>query len=237
MILANTRGRLREPDLKLVLLLLSQGSASRRAELQRRLEREGPDALLDDPELPERLLAVRTIIVPSEALLFYVLCRHTLWQAGIDDRDFADYVAALLLTFGRKDRAWRVDWNDDHRHSYLVDILADLEASNGERRFKVMLHLGEYALWLAGIFPDYIAARRLRRGGPDVTYYDTLGRRGYALASDHALASRYGMHDILHLAADRFPAVRNALNGLSDRTFFPHTVTPDRIIRGLGSPN
>lgn len=217
-----------------MLLLLSRGSAHRRSYLERRLAVEGPDALLDAPELLERLLAVRTILVPSEALFFYVLVRHTLARAGIDDRDVADYLAALLLEFGRKDRAWRVDWEDDERHRYLVDILADLEASEGDRRFKAMVHLGNYALWLAGLFPDYIAARHLRKGGPDVTYYDALGRRGYALASDHELADRYGLDGILRAAAERYPTLRSALNGVSDRVLFPGSTGPDRMLRDLG---
>jgi hypothetical protein len=153
----------------------------------------------------------------------------------VDDRDLADYLAALLLDFGQRDRAWRVDWNDDQRHRYLVDILADLEATDGARRFKVMVHLGNYALWLAGIFPDYIAARHLRRGGPDVTYYDALGRRGFGLASDHVLASEYGLVQVLRTAAERFSSLRGALNGVSDRVFFPGLQTPDRVLRDLGT--
>lgn len=202
--------------------------------MERRLQAEGPDALLDASELLERLLAVRTMLVPSEALFFYVLVRHTLRQAGIDDREMADYLAAMLLDFGRRDRAWRVDWHDDQRHHYLTDIVMDLEASEGERRFRVMVHLGNYALWLAGLFPDYIAARQLRKGGPDVTYYDTLGRRGFGLASDHALADRYGLDGVLRTAAERFPSLRGALNGMSDRVFFPGTRTVDRTLRDLG---
>lgn len=234
MIRANTRGRLTAADLQLVLLLLSRGSAHRRAYLERRLASEGPDSLLDAPELLERLLAVRTMLVPSEALFFYVLTRHALRRSGIDDRELADYLAALLLDFGQRDRAWRIDWNDDERHAYLVDILADLDASGGERRFKVMVHLGNYALWLAGVFPDYIAARHLRKAGPDVTYYDTLGRRGYGLASDHALAERYGLDGVLRLAAERFPSLRGALNGVSDRVFFPGFNSSDRAMREMG---
>jgi len=140
----------------------------------------------------------------------------------VDDRDLADYLAALLLEFGQRDRAWRVDWNDDQRHRYLVDILTDLEATDGARRFKVMVHLGNYALWLAGLFPDYIAARHLRKGGPDVRYYDALGRRGYGMASDHALAEAYGLEAVLRTAAERYPEVREALNGVSDRVFGSH---------------
>jgi hypothetical protein len=235
MIRANVRGRLTAADLQLVILLLSRGSAHRRAYLERRLASEGPDPLLDTPELLERLLTVRTMLVPSEALFFYVLVRQSLRGAGVDDRDLADYLAAMLLDFGQRDRAWRVDWNDDQRHRYLVDILADLEGTDGPRRFKVMVHLGNYALWLAGLFPDYIAARHLRRGGPDVTYYDTLGRRGFGLASDHALASEYGLAQVLRTAAERFSSLRGALNGVSDRVFFPGFQSPDRVLRDLGA--
>jgi hypothetical protein len=221
MILANTRGQLKPRDLELVVLLLSRGSAAHRASLERRLEREGPDPLLDQPELAERLLAVRSVLLPSEVLFFYVVVRRTLLAAGLDDRDIADYLAALLREFGRRDRATRVDWHDDHAHRYLVDILTDLEASQGERRFRVMLHLGNYALWLAGLFPQYIEARRLRHGGPDMQYYDALGRRGFAMASDHALADRYRLEFILQTAVERYPTLREALNDLSERVLFP----------------
>ena len=234
MIRANTRGRLTAADLQLVVLLLSRGSAHKRVSLERRLASEGPDGLLDSPELLERLLTVRTMLVPSEALFFYVLVRQALRGAGVDDRDLADYLAALLLDFGQRDRAWRVDWNDDQRHRYLVDILADLESTDGARRFKVMVHLGNYALWLSGLFPDYIAARHLRKGGPDVTYYDALGRRGFGMASDHALASEYGLVAVLRAAAERYSSVRSALNGVSDRVFFPHFQSQDRMLRDLG---
>ena len=53
MIRANARGRLTATDLQLVILLLSRGSAHRRASLERRLGAEGPDPLLDAPELPD----------------------------------------------------------------------------------------------------------------------------------------------------------------------------------------
>jgi hypothetical protein len=235
MIRANTRGRLTSADLQLVILLLSRGSAPRRAYLERRLTSEGPDPLLDAPDLLERLLTVRTMLVPSDALFFYVLVRHALRGAGVDDRDLADYLAAMLLDFGQRDRAWRVDWNDDQRHRYLVDIMADLEATDGPRRFKVMVHLGNYALWLAGLFPDYIAARHLRKAGPGVGYYDALGRRGFGMASDHVLAGEYGLAAVLKTAAERFPSLRGALNGVSDRVFFPHFTSSDRLLRDLGT--
>ena len=115
-----------------------------------------------------------------------------------------------------------------------MDILTDLEATEGDRRFRVMVHLGNYSLWLAGLFPDYIAARHLRKAGPDVSYYDALGRRGFGMASDHQLAREYGLGTVLRTAAERFPSVRSALKGVSDRVFFPCAKTVDRALRDLG---
>lgn len=224
MILANTRGRLSANDLRLVVLLISQGSIARRLDAERRLHVEGPDPLLDTPELYERLVQVQSMLVPSEVLFFYVLVRRALLAAQCDDRELADYLAALLLEFGKRDRAWRVDWNDDQRHRYLVDICIDAESTDGERRFKVLAHLGNYALWLAGLYPDYIAARQLRKGGPAISYYEDLGARGFGAASDHVLADRYGLDGIFRTAAERFPTIREALNRVSDRVLFPNLV-------------
>lgn len=221
MILANTRGQLDAQDLRLVVALLSRGSANRQRDLEARLSAEGPDGLLDEPELFDRLLEVRSLALPSPVLFYYVVLRHLLRRATVDDRELADYLAALLIEFGRRDRANRIDWHDDHHHRYLVDIVADLEATDGERRFRVMAHLGNFALWLSGLFPDYIEARRLRSGGPDVSYYQTLGRRGFALASDHTLADRYHLDGIFRSAAGRFDDIRLALNELSGRLLFP----------------
>jgi hypothetical protein len=58
-----------------------------------------------------------------------------------------------------------------------------------------------------------------------VSYYDAMGRRGYGMASDHALAEQWGLAAIFGLAADRFSDVRDALNEVSARVLFP---TPHR---------
>jgi hypothetical protein len=234
MILANVRGRLRGPDLRLVVVALSRGDPGARARWERRLEVEGPDALLDEPQLLAALLAMRTLLVPSPPLFAYVAVRHTLRAAGVDEPELADYLAAVLLEFGQAGRHARVSAHDDETYTYLVDIVSDLaDEEAGERGFLLQVHLGNYSLWLAGLFPDYIAARRLRAGGPDLPYYDELGRQGYDRASRNVLAERYGVAAIYREAADRFPALRAAFNRLSDRVFFPGVQTVDKALRNL----
>jgi len=235
MILANVRGRLRAQDLRVVATALAGGDARRREDYERLVLKEGPDRLLDQPGLLEALLAIRTLIVPSPLLFAYVAVRHTLLAAGVIDRDLADYLAALLLEFGDHDRSTRIRRQDDYTYTYLVDIVGDLTGldDTGERGFLLRAHLGNYSLWLAGLFPDFIEARRSRKGGPDLPYYDELGRQGYQLASEHRLADRYGVAEIYRSAAERFPTLRAALNRLSDQVFFASATTPDKILRNL----
>src|SRR5207245_4551200 len=104
--------------------------------------------------------------LPSPALFTFVAVRHTLRAAGVDDRALADYLAALLLEFGDHDRHVRIRRSDDETYHYLVDMVEDLMGLDdaGERAFLLRAHLGNYSLWLAGLFPDYIAARRSRKG-------------------------------------------------------------------------
>ena len=174
------------------------------------------DAVLDRREIATYLLDAR-FPGPSASLLFYVLVRQALLDVGIENPTVADYFAALLREFGIRHRAHRVDTIDDQEYSYLVDILADLSAATGERQFKVSVHLGNYALWLSGVFPERIAAQRLRRGGPDLVYYENLGGRGYAEASGHRLAEPSGLEEILRIAAERAHEVRVALNQVSSQ--------------------
>ena len=92
-------------------------------------------------------------------------------------------------------------------------------------------HLGNYALWLAGVFPDAIEQRRWRRGGPDLGYYDTMGRRGFQMAADHRLAAEHGLRELYVAVAEHYGALRLALNAVSDTLLFPHVHTPERLMR------
>ncbi|MFN0178606.1 MAG: hypothetical protein ACKVZ0_07365 [Gemmatimonadales bacterium] len=169
------------------------------------------DAALDAGDLRGALLDGR-MPGPSPSLFFYVLVRQALLAEGLDDRSLADYYAAMLREFGDRGRAHRPAAADDQEHHYLIDILNDLHHSTGRRLFLVSAHLGNYALWLSGIFPDWIEGRRTRRGGPSLAYYETLGRHGFAQASEHAMASIAGLGPVLAASAEQFPLARRALN-------------------------
>lgn len=187
---------------------------------EHRLREEGVDALLDDATVVRRLLEQGGICRTPAPLVFYLLVRHALLQREIADREIADYTAAVLLAFGRTGGG-DADEIDPLRYTYLTDILGELERARGEREFALRVHLGNFALWLAGVFPDHVVARMRRRGAPSLSFYDDLGASGFRSAAGMELALRHGMGDLFLRTADQFRNVRAALNGLSEQLIFP----------------
>lgn len=230
MILPNVRGSFGRAEASYVIWLLTRGSEPARDREEARLQELGFDALLDDPRTLNALMAGRDFSTAPPELVFYVLVRHALLEDGIADRGLADYLAALLVAFGRGGRAWHIA-EETTEYRYLVDIAAAGEQSSGRRAFLLRAHLGEFALWLSGIFPDHISARVHRRGAPPLSYYEEMGSTGYRLASRFDEAEQHGIAELYRNCADFFPALRVALNRIADRHLFP--ATGDRIDRLL----
>jgi len=235
MILANVRQLLTRGDAQLALRLISRGSAAEFERAEEILREDGIDGLLDDPRLLPALIEARQAAHASLPFFVYVLVRHALREVEETDRGIADYVASILVHFSERERARRIADTDDEIYDTLASLLADAERGDAARTFLVRAHLGNYALWLSGLFPDHIELRRWRRGGPDLDYYEEMGRRGYALAARHRLAATYGLVGVFAAASERFPRIRLALNRVSDRLLFREHHSPERLMRQVRS--
>jgi hypothetical protein len=108
--------------------------------------------------------------------------------------------------------------------------------ARGQREFLLRVHLGEFALWLSGLYPDYITARVHRKGGPGLDYYEEMGTTGYLLAADHPQARSGALSHLYRDAAETFGRVRQALNTFSDRFLLPQAASPvDRLLRQVAT--
>jgi len=235
MLLGNVRASLTRDDAQLALQLLAQGEAQALEAAELRLREEGIDALLDDSRLLPAIIDSRVGMQVSVRLLWYVVVRRALRRVGEEDRALADYVSAILLHFGARGRAERIAQSDDQVYATLAQLLGEVDMPDAQRSFLVRQHLGNYALWSAGMFPDRIEHKRWRRGGPDLDYYEEMGRRGFALAAEHRLAQEHGLDALLRVASSRFAALRLALNEVSDTLLFPHVNSPERLMRQVRS--
>jgi hypothetical protein len=231
MIQADLRRFLTRDDAQLAVRLVAREAPDARAACEARLRDEGIDALLDDVRLRDAMTADPLARRASMPLFVYVVVRHALRETGEGDRALADYVACIVVEFAAGGRAWRIARHDDERYDTLASLLADAERGDPRRTFLVRQHLAHHALWTAGLFPDHVAHRRARRGGPDLDWYDAMGRTGFRLAAEHRLADDTGLRPLLVRAAERFERLRVALNRVSDRMLFPHVHTPDRLLR------
>jgi hypothetical protein len=234
MILADARHRLTRQDAQLAVRLVANeapDAADAIDRVQQRLVDEGLDAILDDDRLPRALLRSPLGTYASLPMFLYVMVRHALLRAGERERAVSDYLTAVLMAFGARGRAERVSEADDQIYDALTSLLADVNDADPKRAFLVRVHLGNRALWLSGLYPDWVEHRKWKRGGPDLGYFEELGRRGFELAAEHRIAKHYGMADIYGQIAARFGLLRVALNTLSDTLLFPNVHTPERLMR------
>jgi hypothetical protein len=222
MILPTIRASFSRRDVLHLVQLLGRGDEELQRGAERRLDEEGADAILDDPRVLNALLTDPVASAPTN-LVFYVLVRHALLEVGIDDRGTADYVSSLLVAFGQQGRAYRPSATTPEEYHYLVDMVARLAGADKREAFLLRSHLGNFSLWLSGLFPDYLAARVQRRGAPDVRYYERMGTTGYQLAARSPEAKSLGIDGILRDVGDHFSGVRTALNLVSDRYLWPQS--------------
>ena len=233
MIFPTIRASLSRSDGQQLVRLLGREDPELAEGARLRLEENGIGSLLDDPRIRNALLTDADVSVPP-SLIFYVLVRQALLEGGIDDENTSDYVASMLVSFGRAGRAYRIYGEDESEFHYLTDMISELRSADGRRRFLLRVHMGDFALWMSGLFPDYLERRTRRKGAPPISYFEELGATGYRGASESLEAGELGMDTLLMGVANQFSAVRTALNRISDRHFWPGSGNPvGRLLREI----
>ena len=233
MILPTIRASLSRSDGQQLIRLLGREDPELGETARLRLEEHGIGSLLDDPRIRNALLTDTDVSIPPP-VIFYVLVRQALLEGGIDDESTSDYVASMLVSFGKAGRAYRISGEDDNEFHYLTDMISELRSADGGRRFLLRVHLGDFALWMSGLFPDYLERRTRRKGAPPISYFEELGATGYRGASESLEAGELGMETVLRDVANQFSAVRTALNRISDRHFWPGSGNPvGRLLREI----
>jgi hypothetical protein len=229
MVRANCRARFTAADFDFIVRTLARSRSDQVSLVDLLSDVDTRDSILDHPRLVDAILNHSGHLRISSQFYFYVLARHVLQQGGIGDRKLCDYVASLLETFSRASRLrmWEGPQCPDDRgakaaptlhlaEQYISDILIALNRATPEQAFLLRAHIGNYSLFISGIFHENTQRRSLR-GGPDIEFYEQVGRTNYQLVSSHAVARRCELDDVFEGLADRFRDVRLALNELSDR--------------------
>jgi len=93
--------------------------------------------------------------------------------------------------------------------------LLALKNASSYQTFLIRAHIGNYALFISGIFYESIESRR-QRGAPSFSFYEEMGRASFHALATHDVARRYELSGLFEKLADRFHECRLALNCLTD---------------------
>lgn len=223
MIHANCRVRLTADDFDFIVRALSL-KTSDRLSLERLLTDESArDELLDHEALTAAILESPEALRISPQLLFYVLCRKVLRETPVRSRESADYIASLLGQFQKSARLDSPEEMSERQLRYLSDMLIAASQANAREAFILRAHIGNYSLFLSGMFVENLE-KRSRKGGPGLSFYEQVGRSGFQSAAGHPEARKFQLDSIYRELADGFHEARVALNDLARRLL--HLDTP-----------
>src|SRR5213083_2812895 len=226
MVRANCRARFTAADFDFIVRTLARSQTDQVSLVDLLSDIETRDSILDHPRLVDAILNHCGQLQISSQFYFYVLARHVLQQDGIGDRKLCDYIASLLEAFSRAKQlrapqtsgrcAESATADSSCGEQYISDMLIALTRATPEQAFLLRAHIGNYSLFISGIFHENTQRRSLR-GGPDLEFYEQVGRTNYQLVASHETARRCELTDVFAGLASRFHDVRLALNELSDR--------------------
>ena len=213
----NCRVQFTAEDIDFIVSTLGRRTGSHNCLIELLSDEETRDSILDDEALLHALLEHRGCLKVSTHFYFYVLVRQVLRRTGIEDRAVADYVAEILAEYSRTEHSQCTPPGQATPLNHFFEMLAALQSADDRTSFLIRAHIGNHALFLAGVFPERIRFRAETRGFPDLKYFETLGGASYRVASDHRLAQQYDLAAIFDVLADRFKTARLALNDMADR--------------------
>jgi hypothetical protein len=215
MIKANCRDRFTAADFDFVVRTLCrcEGDAVTLVELL--TDEDARDAVLDHPMLVEAVLEHSAALTISPQLYFYILIRHVLKQTGLADRAVSDYVASLLENFSQTARMRSPGNGQEGPIQYVSDMLIALRNASPVQTFLIRAYVGNYSLFITGIFHETVQSRS-HRGGPDVSFYEEVGSANFRAAASHHVARSAALTGVYDQLAAGFHDVRVALNRLAD---------------------
>ncbi|MDX6767362.1 MAG: hypothetical protein SFU85_11295 [Candidatus Methylacidiphilales bacterium] len=233
MLKANCRGQFTADDFQFVVRTLSRSRKDAVPLADLLADEDTRDCVVDHDLVYRELLDECHCLKVSPAFYFYVLVRQASRRAGIDDREMADYISAVLVEFGRKAVSARDgEVNSLFAYPYISDMLLMLKDAGPWERLMISSHIADYSLFVSGVFADRVRAQNRLRGGPDLRFYEEMGQSHYRAASNERLVEETEHKRVFRQLGERFHQVRRVLNELAENVLHlsgGHSLLPGRL--------
>ncbi|HWH68127.1 MAG TPA: hypothetical protein VNT26_01970, partial [Candidatus Sulfotelmatobacter sp.] len=176
MVQPNCRAQFAAEDINFILSVLGRKIGTAECLIQLLADEESRDLILDDKALFHALLERRGCLQVTTRFYFYILVRQVFRRSDIQERKVADYVAEVLAEFAHTEQARCIVPGQTHPLDYFFEMLTALRSADDRTGFFLRVHIGNYSLFLSGVFPERIRSRAEVRGFPDLRYYEGMGR-------------------------------------------------------------
>ena len=149
--------------------------------------------------------------------LFSGSVHHALYvDLGLCDPQLAEYLTELLSTHITVDDLYPFKDANGQRLCDLAAMLADAQldrpVSPSARERLIHRHIGDFALFWTGLFPEGIRKLQPAGVGNRLSDYMTQGKRSYAIASELTHAEDEPPAVVLRRLSDRFEYCVHSLN-------------------------
>ncbi len=131
-------------------------------------------------------------------------------KLGLNDPDMTSYVAHLLCEFSAAENLYRVRDEAGHAVSDLSEMINASDPVNGpassfDAERALRKHIGDYALFVAGMYPEAAgSSRRLRYHYPSLAELICAGKQSYFIVSQFNLFEYEQEAPLFARLSDRF---------------------------------
>jgi hypothetical protein len=137
---------------------------------------------------------------------FAGLAEHAFFsRLGIADPPLTDYISTLLTRFVHFDDVYRLRGSDGRPLTELVEMVLEAEQLPGGRtRREYYRHIGDFALFWTGVYPEAIDRIRTRHRKDHFVDYTVQGKRGYWITSQMDEEEHRVEADLFRRLSERF---------------------------------
>lgn len=179
---------------------------------------------------------MRTQVPPRHPLrqLFGALTEKSFTEhLGWPDPNVTSYVSNLLVDFTHTDQLYKIKNQQGKTVDTVMDLLFEsevlLQAQSMDRERDVHQHIGDFTLFMAGLFPEYL--RRLKTAGliyhkDFLVDYMKTGKRSYGIVARMADGPSKDEPPLFRKLSDNFELcvtglgfVRSDLDRMKDPTY------------------
>ncbi len=157
-------------------------------------------------------------IEPIQSQRFFTAITKDVFEEEGVDESVIVYVSNLLNKFISANRVYKVSEDDKERQNYISDMLKAADKGDSHRIYLTDVHIGDYSLFLTGIFPECPENNRFLDKG----FYFYFGKRAYKAASHSSRSKKLGLEKVFDELSSDFEDYAFLLNSVKERYMPPN---------------